>query len=377
MFDYTTLKLIWWVLLGFLLIAFAIMDGFDLGAVILLPWVAKNDAEQRIVINTVGPVWEGNQAWIILGAGAIFAAWPYVYAAAFSGFYLAMFLALAGFILRPVSFKYRNKSTNTIWRKTWSVLLMLSGLIPSLIFGVAIGNVLQGVPFHFDDMLRFFYTGSFWALLNPFALLCGILSVFMLSMHGAVYLCNKTLGVIQQRAQKAVIICALTVIVLFAIGGIWLQHMGSYVLIHSPLTGGPANPLHKVMAYQLHHRFANYQHYLYFMIAPIVGFAGALIAMHEVHKARFKRAIVASSASIMGIIATVGVSMFPVILPSSSHPSQSLLVWDASSSQSTLLLMLMVGLVFFPIIIAYTTWVYRIMRGPVSQAWVDENKASY
>ncbi|MCD6046454.1 MAG: cydB [Gammaproteobacteria bacterium] len=377
MLDYTILRLIWWFLLGFLLIGFAIMDGFDLGVVTLLPWVAKDDLEKRIVINTVGPVWEGNQVWIILGGGAIFAAWPFIYAASFSGFYLAMFIVLSGFILRPVSFKYRSKLPNPTWRKTWDVLLMISGLVPSLIFGVAIGNVLQGVSFHFDEMLRFFYTGSFFALLNPFALLCGLLSVFMLSMHGAVYLCNKTLDIVQARARKAAIICAILVIILFAIGGIWIQHLGSYVLVHAMATDGPSNPLHKEMVVMAHHWLANYQQYPFFIAAPLLGFVGAILTILLVFARCFRWAFIASATSIFGVISTVGVSMFPVLLPSSENPSQSLLVWDASSSQTTLWLMLLVGLVFFPIVIGYTAWVYRIMRGHVVKAWIDNDKASY
>lgn len=377
MFDYTTLRVIWWLLLGLLLIGFIIMDGFDLGAVTLMPWVAKTDEEKRIVINSVGPVWEGNQAWIILGAGAIFAAWPYVYAAAFSGFYLAMLIALSGFILRPVSFKYRSKLNHVTWRKIWDVLLMLSGFIPSLIFGVAIGNILQGVPFHFDEMLRFFYTGSFWALLNPFALLCGVLSVIMISMHGAVYLCSKTRGVVQIRTNKAARMCALFVIGLFALGGIWSLFLASYVQVHPVSMFAPSNPLHKIMRLEYHHALDNYRHYPYFIIAPACGFLGAIGVLFSVKFKHYKWAFISSALSIFGIIATVGVRLFPVLMPSSSNPSQSLLIWDASSSQATLELMLWVGIIFFPIIIIYTTWVYRVMRGPVTAAWLDETTNSY
>ena len=377
MLDYTTLRLIWWFLLGLLLIGFAIMDGFDLGAVTLLPWIAKNDAEKRVVINTVGPVWEGNQVWIILGGGAIFAAWPYLYAASFSGFYLAMLLVLAGFILRPVSFKYRSKVDSTRWRNTWDILLMLSGFIPSLIFGVALGNVLQGVPFHFDGDLRFFYTGSFFALLNPFALLCGLLSVFMLCMHGAIYVCNKTIDTVQQRAKKAARLCAVVTIILFAIGGVWVSaSMPSYQLAQAMATNGPSNPLHKMMI-MTHMPFHNYQQYTYFLLAPLAGFVGALLAIIFVTFNRFRLAIVSSALSLAGIIATVGVSMFPVLLPSSTTPSQSLLVWDASSSQGTLWLMLLVSIVFLPIVLAYTAWVYRVMRGPVTEALMGKDSKDY
>src|SRR5712672_1441854 len=184
MFDYELMRLIWWALLGILLIGFAVMDGFDLGVAILLPYVARIDVERRIAINTVGPVWEGNQVWLILGGGAIFAAWPMLYAVSFSGFYLAMFLVLAALILRPVAFKYRSKRPDPRWRSTWDWALFAAGFVPALIFGVAVGNVLQGVPFRLTDEMRIVYAGSFFGLLNPFALLCGLLSLAMLVMHG-------------------------------------------------------------------------------------------------------------------------------------------------------------------------------------------------
>ncbi|MCD6048201.1 MAG: cydB [Gammaproteobacteria bacterium] len=377
MFDYTTLRIIWWFLLGLVLIGFAIMDGFDLGAVILLPWVTKDDLEKRIVINTVGPVWEGNQVWIILGGGAIFAAWPFLYAAAFSGFYLAMFITLAGFILRPVSFKYRSKLPNPTWRKTWDILLTLSGFIPSLIFGVAVGNVLQGVPFHFDEMLRFYYTGSFFGLLNPFALLCGLLSVFMLCMHGAVYLCSKTQEEIQSRTRVAAMLCAGVVICLFGVGGLWVQHfISGYALVQQAITDGPSNPLHKQMIMTAHQLLQNYSQYPFFKTAPVLGFAGALLTILLCWKKHFRLAFISSACSIAGVITTVGVSLFPILLPSSSNPSQSLLIWDASSSKGTLGLMLVAGIIFLPIIIAYTAWVYRIMKGPVTKAMFGKESGS-
>src|ERR1700751_3165148 len=167
LFDYATLRMIWWVVLGVLLIGFATTDGFDMGVGALLPFVAKTAAARRVAINTVGPVWEGNQVWFILGGGAIFAAWPALYAVSFSGFYLAMFAILFALILRPVAFKYRSKRESARWKAGWDWALFIGGFVPSLIFGVAVGNVLQGVPFRFDDDMRIYYEGSFFALLNP------------------------------------------------------------------------------------------------------------------------------------------------------------------------------------------------------------------
>ena len=171
--DYETLRIIWWALLGILLIGFAIMDGFDLGTAILLPFMGRTDLERRMLINSVGPVWEGNQVWFILGGGAAFAAWPPLYAISFSGFYLAMLLVLLALILRPVAIKFRSKIDDDTWRTVCDIALFISGIVPALIFGVAFGNLLLGVPFHLDDELRAHYTGSFFGLLNPFALLCG------------------------------------------------------------------------------------------------------------------------------------------------------------------------------------------------------------
>jgi len=200
--DYDVLRVIWWLLLGVLLVGFAVTDGFDLGVGSLLPFVARNDVERRIVINTVGPVWEGNQVWLILGGGAIFAAWPHVYAMSFAGFYLAMFAILFALILRPVGFKYRSKQESATWRGTWDWALFVGGFVPALIFGVALGNVLQGVPFRYTEDMRMVYQGTFFGLLNPFALLAGLVSVAMLLMHGGAWLALKIEGTVADRARR-------------------------------------------------------------------------------------------------------------------------------------------------------------------------------
>ncbi|MGD9298976.1 MAG: cytochrome d ubiquinol oxidase subunit II, partial [Thiohalocapsa sp.] len=173
MLDYEILKLVWWLLVGVLFIGFAVTDGMDMGVGTLLPFLGKNDAERRVIINTVGPHWDGNQVWLITAGGAIFAAWPLVYGAAFSGFYFAMLLALFALFFRPVGFDYRSKIENKAWRNAWDWGLFIGGAVPALVFGIAFGNLLQGVPFHLDELLRPYYTGSFFALLNPFALLAG------------------------------------------------------------------------------------------------------------------------------------------------------------------------------------------------------------
>lgn len=371
--DYETLRIVWWVLLGVLLIGFAVMDGFDLGVAMWLPWLAKTDMERRILINSIAPTWEGNQVWFILGGGAIFAAWPALYALSFSGFYLAMLLVLLALIMRPVGFKYRSKLTNPTWRSCWDWALFIGGFVPALIFGVAIGNVLQGVPFHFDVNLRSFYTGTFLGLLNPFALLCGLLSVCMLAMHGAFFLNVKTEGPLQQRARAAGRACALLSILLFICGGIWLyMAIDGYSLTSTLLHDGPSNPLHKTVVRQAFAWFANYQLMPVTILAPTIGILAAILAIIFANHGR--TAFICSAGSVIGIVATVGISMFPFILPSSTDPAQSLTVWDSSSSQLTLFIMLGATVIFLPLVLIYTTWVYRVLRGKVTEQTIHDNK---
>lgn len=371
--DYETLRIIWWVLLGVLLIGFAVMDGFDLGVAMWLPWLTKTDLERRVLINSIAATWEGNQVWFILGGGAIFAAWPMLYALSFSGFYLAMLLVLLALILRPVGFKYRSKLTNPTWRAFWDNALFVGGFVPALIFGVAIGNVLQGVPFHFDESLRPFYTGTFFALLNPFALLCGLLSVLMLAMHGAFFLNVKTEGHLQQRAQIAARTCALLSILLFIGGGLWIYYgVDGYSLTSLTPHDGPSNPFYKTAVRQTGAWFSNYQNAPITLLAPILGIVAAILAMILVKHPRI--AFVFSAGSVIGIIATVGVSMFPFILPSSSNPAQSLIVWDSSSSPLTLFIMLGATIIFLPIILAYTAWVYHVLRGKITEETITSNQ---
>lgn len=376
MIDYSILRIIWWLLLGILLIGFAVMDGFDLGVAALLPFIAKKDGERRILINSVGPVWEGNQVWIILGAGAIFAAWPMIYAMSFSGFYIAMFVVLLTFIMRPVCFKYRSKLVDPRWRSTWDYILCIAAIIASVVFGVAVGNVLQGVPFHYDESLRPYYTGTFWQLLNPFGLYCGVVSLTMLITQGAIYLVNKTRDKIKKRAITTVSIFAPITALLFIGGGFWVKHIAGYAFTSPVNMNGPSNPLYKTASAQVGALLNNFGTHPYFLIAPLLGVVGMLIAWAFIRRCP-RWAIVFSSTAILGIVSTVGLSMFPFILASSTNPSMSLTVWDASSSQLTLFIMLLVTAVFIPIIILYTSWVYHIMRGAVTEETIADNQQSY
>ncbi|GJE28879.1 cytochrome d ubiquinol oxidase subunit II [Methylobacterium organophilum] len=366
--DYETLRLIWWVLLGVLLIGFALTDGFDLGVGALLPFVARTDVERRIAINTIAATWEGNQVWLVLGGGAIFAAWPALYALSFSGFYLAMFLVLFALILRPVAFKYRSKREGAAWRARWDAALFVGGAVPSLIFGVAVGNVLQGVPFHFTGDLRPIYEGTLFGLLNPLALFCGLVSVAMLVMHGAAWLAVKAEGPVAARANAIGAKSALATAGLFALGGILVAAgaFGGYQVV-SPLAGdGPSNPLAKEVVAASGAWLANFRARPALLLVPLLGIAGPLLAAAGFRARREGATLLASSLGLAGIIATVGLSMFPIILPSSTHPGHALTVFDASSSRATLRNMLVATVIFLPLVLAYTAWVYRVLRGRIT-----------
>lgn len=375
MFDYATLKFTWWLLLGVLLIGFAIMDGFDLGVGMLLPFIAKDDTERRVVINTVGPVWEGNQVWLILGGGAIFAAWPALYAASFSGFYLAMLLVLAALILRPVGFKFRSKMPSARWRGNWDWAIFVGGAVPSLVFGVAMGNLLKGVPYRFDSELRAAYAFGLFDLLNPFALLCGLVSVAMLMTQGALFLAVKTEKPVSIRAQAVSRVSALVWCALYVIAGVWLWRSGYGLAIQSgSAPEGLPNPTAKIAILQSGAWFTNYARWHWTMLAPACGI-GAPLLVALFAKARARLALmVLSSVGIAGVIGSMGISLFPFLLPSSSEPSHSLTVWDASSSERTLGIMLIATVILLPIVLAYTAWVYRVLRGPVTVEYIDANR---
>jgi cytochrome d ubiquinol oxidase subunit II len=378
LFDYTTLRLIWWMLLGVLLIGFAVTDGFDMGVGALLPFVAKTDAERRVAINTIGPVWEGNQVWLILGGGAIFAAWPALYALSFSGFYLAMFLVLFALILRPVGFKYRSKRESVVWRRNWDWALFVGGAVPALIFGVAVGNALQGVPFHFTDDLRPIYEGALFGLLNPLALYCGLVSLAMLVMHGAAWLSFKAEGPVADRAAAFGSKAALVTAILFGCGGIliWLGAFGGYQVTSPIVWNGPSNPLGKAVALNPAAWLHNFHATPWLAFVPAIGIVAPLLAAAGFGARRAGLTFLASKLGVACIIATVGLSMFPMILPSSTHPDDSLTVFDASSSQATLRNMLIATVIFLPIVLAYTAWVYKVLWGKVSATTILEAGSS-
>lgn len=365
MLDYETLKLIWWGLVGVLLIGFALTGGFDLGVGALLPLMGRSDEERGAVVESIVGTWEGNQTWLITAGGALFAAWPLVYAAAFSTLYGALMLMLFALFLRPVGFDYRDKLKDLRWRKAWDIGLCIGGAVPALIIGVAFGNLFTGVAFALDNTVRVSYGGVFLDLLNPFALFCGVVSLAMLLMHGAAFLHLRTEGAIQLRARRAAIITGVATAALFAVGGVWLAQRNGLQLLQIGDVNTALRPGDKTVGTLAGGWLHNYALYPRTWLLPLLGIAAALLTALSAWRRWGWATLLASGSAVTAIIVTAGWSLFPFVLPSSMDPASSLTLWDAVSSQRTLGIMLLVVIIFMPLIMLYTTWVYRVMRGPI------------
>lgn len=373
MLDYATLKLIWWLLVGVLLIGFTIMDGHDMGVGILLNFLGKDDTERRVMINTIAPHWDGNQVWFITAGGAIFAAWPFVYATAFSGMYWALLLVLFALFFRPVGFEYRSKLPDPTWRKSWDWGLFAGSAVPALVFGVAFGNLFLGVPFRLDDTMRSYYSGSFWALLNPLALLFGVVSLSLITLQGATFLAHRTDGDLQDRAKKSAQIVAVVLLVAFSLGGLWVSRIDGYVIQSIGDVGASINPLMKEVGRAPGAWFTNYGKHPVLWLVPALAYLGGIIVLLTIRAGLTLLAFIGSSLACVSVILTAGIALFPFILPSSEMPKASLTAWDATSSHFTLSVMLWVALIFTPIVVAYTGWAYRVMAGKVTRDFIVKN----
>ncbi|WP_410686952.1 cytochrome d ubiquinol oxidase subunit II [Avibacterium paragallinarum] len=376
MIDYEFLRFVWWVLVGVLLIGFVVTDGFDMGVLTLLPFAGKKEVEKRIMINSIAPHWDGNQVWLLTAGGAMFAAWPLVYATSFSGFFIAMILVLAALFFRPVGLEYRAKIDNPLWRKLWDWGLFIGGFVPSVVFGVAFGNLLQGVPFYFNDMHQIFYTGSFFELLNPFALLCGLISLSMLITQGGAWLQLKTTSELRERARVITQVGAMTTLITFVLAGVWLYFKDGYVVTSVVDHNAPSSPLNKQVAIEAGAWFKNYFDAPVLFLFPALAVGGALLNVLASKANRCGFAFLFSSLTMAGVILTCGIAMFPFVMPSSSHPDMSLLMWDSTSSKLTLTLMLGFALVFVVILLSYTIWSYIKMFGRLDSDYIEENKNS-
>jgi len=376
MMDYEFLRFAWWILVCVLLIGFAITDGFDMGVLNLLPFTGKKEVEKRIMINTIAPHWDGNQVWLLTAGGAMFAAWPTVYATSFSGFFIAMILVLAALFFRPVGFEYRAKIDSPTWRKAWDFGLFIGGFVPSLVFGVAFGNLLQGVPFEFNELQQPQYTGTFFELLNPFALLCGVISFTMLTTHGANWLQMKTTAELRERARTISQVGAFATLIMFVFAGVWLFFKDGFVVTSVIDHNAPSNPIGKEVAVQAGAWFNNYKEMPILWLFPVLAVGSALLNIVFSKANRCGFAFLFSALTMAGVILTATIAMFPFVLPSISNPGMSLLMWDATSSKLTLTLMFFLALFFVVILLSYTIWAYYKMFGRIDSSFIEENKNS-
>ncbi|MEL4014127.1 cytochrome d ubiquinol oxidase subunit II [Dryocola clanedunensis] len=377
MFDYEVLRFVWWLLIGVLLIGFAVTDGFDMGVGMLSRIIGRTDVERRIMVNSIAPHWDGNQVWLITAGGALFAAWPMVYAAAFSGFYVAMILVLASLFFRPVGFDYRSKIEDVRWRGMWDWGIFIGSFVPPLVIGVAFGNLLQGVPFHVDEYLRLYYTGNFFQLLNPFGLLAGIVSVTMILTQGATYLQMRTVGELHLRSRAAAQIAALVMMVCFALAGVWVMYgIDGYVVTSELNHHAASNPLTKEVARQAGAWMVNFNNMPVLWLIPALGVVLPLLTILMSRLEKGAMAFVFSSLTLACVILTAGIAMFPFVMPSSTMMNASLTMWDATSSQLTLNVMAYAAAVFVPIILIYTTWCYWKMFGRITKEHIESNTHS-
>ncbi|MDX7734260.1 cytochrome d ubiquinol oxidase subunit II [Aeromonas sp. PS2Canimalfood6] len=369
--DYETLKVIWWGLVLFLLVGFVVMDGFDLGVGMLLPVVGKTDDERRVLLNSVGPVWEGNQVWLIAGAGTLFAAWPLVYAAAFSALYVPFMFLLFGLFLRPVGFDYRSKLPDPVWRRWWDRALVVGGLLPTLVFGATLGLVLQGLPFRFDAALRIHY-GAF-AFHWPLLLTAMGTALALLLLHGASFLQCKTQGAIAARSARLALWLGPLASALFALGGVWLGEMAGYRITAIGDLNGALTPMMKEVVAVPAGWLGNFVAHPVLWAVPVLGLLLPLVCALASRLGKSGLALVASGGACAAMMLTVAIALFPFVLPSSLDPASSLTLWDSTSSERTLLIMLGIVGVLMPVNIGYTLWVYRVVRGRVSAEQVRQH----
>jgi len=378
LFEYGTLKLIWWFLITALFVLFFILGGRDFGVCILLPWLSKRDDDRRLVINSISGTWEGNQVWFITAAGALFAAWPIVYATAFSALYFALMLVLLSLILRPPGFDYRDKLPAKTWRQLWDWSLFMSGFVPTILFGIGLGNIILGIPFYFDESLQSHYEGNFWQLLNPFSMMMGLTALVLMTFHGGIYLQYKLQKVFSAKLTHINMISGGLFLILFWVMGYWVAYLtpgyeiASSFNIHENLL-----PSLKSVSMAKEGWLSNFMDYPLLWFIPALCFFCAALAIFCSFFQYTRIAIGLAAMTMTAALATINAALFPFILPSSSRPEHSLTLWDAVSSHRTLQYMFYVAVFFLPIVLSYTFWVFRILRGTLTHQDLLSQSESY
>jgi cytochrome bd ubiquinol oxidase subunit II len=331
-FDLNT---VWFMLVGVLLTGYAILDGFDLG-VGALHLFTKQDVERRTFINAIGPVWDGNEVWLVTGGGALFAAFPEVYATAFSGFYMALILLLFALIFRAVAIEFRSKQPMHWWRQMWDVSFSVSSIVSSLLIGVALGNIAVGIPLAGDHE----FAGSFFGLLNPYALLVGITTVALFMMHGAIYLVLKTEGDLHNNLRRWVNNAIIFFIICYAA-------TTAATLLYVP------------------HMVETIKQAPWLFVLPLLNALAIANIPRELYHGRDMRAFLSSCAAIAALLTLFGIGMYPDLIFSNPNPANSLTIYNAASSAKTLEIMLIIAAMGVPLVLAYTASIYWIFRGKV------------
>lgn len=377
MLDYTFLKIAWWLIMGFVLILYATTAGYDAGVTMIMAFLRK-ETDRRVVLNTSAPVWDGNLSWIVFAGGGLFVIWPAVYSTAFSGMYAAMLCILWSLFFRPTGFDYRSKINHHRWRRFWDFGLLVSGGLPVFIFGLAMGNCLLGFPFHFDTMTwRDYYTGNFFDLFNGFALLSGFASLLMVLMHGSAYLQQHTEGHLRELARKLFFIFGILLFIFFSIAGIDIAlGMQGYTLIASPVDA-TLYPADNIVSHTKGAWLASYSVYPWKYYPPIIAYVALMLALWANYVRKVVLCFWSSVFTVGGMVATVGATIFPFLMPSSTNPSQSLTVWNSTSTQYALNIMLYVASILFVVIFFYKLFAFRTIwakKRTITETDLEENE---
>ncbi|SBT81921.1 Cytochrome bd-I ubiquinol oxidase subunit 2 [secondary endosymbiont of Trabutina mannipara] len=364
MFNYEFLRFIWWVLIGLFIIIFTITEGFDMGVGILMRFSCYSDIERKIMINTIAPHWDGNQVWLITTIGALFAVWPIVYAIIFSGFYIAIILLLVSLFFRPISFEFLSKIDNLRWRNLCYWGIFIGSFISPIVMGIIFGNLLQGIPFYIDMYMRLYYTGNFFQLLNPFSLLLSTIIIAMFLTQGSTYIQMRTSSNsnLQVKMRNITKLTALITIIMFFLAIIlFIKSIDGFTITSIIDQSAQSNPLHKEVKYHAGAWMVNYWNYPILLIFPLLGLLLPFFTIIYSYIKISVFAFISSSFTIACIISTIGITIFPFIIPSITMPNVSLTMWDATSSLNTLKLMFIIVIILLPIVLSYTIWCYYKM----------------
>ncbi len=362
-FDYEMMRCITWGLLWLLIIHFSLTGGYYLGVSILFPFLAETDEERYFLIKSLGNTWNGHQIGFIAMMILLFSAWSIAYSVLFTAFNYLLFLTIILLLLRPFLFYYRNKFIAEKWLYLWDKALFLSGFIPVFIFGLAIGNLLKGIPFHLDSDMRIIYYGDFWGLLNPFALLTAITTLGLFSFYGASYIQLKTEREVTLCVKGKLQLAAIITILGFILTGLWVMRLEGYHIESEILANGVSNPLAKFVKRGEGLWLDNYEHIPALMAIPILALISCgLTVWLSTHYNKLKLAFICSEITIVCMISTVALSMFPFMLPSNMSLNSSLSLWDSSSSYHALQFILLMMAISLPIILISTRWFLKLFQ---------------